>query len=686
LILAQNNSVLKSVDAALQARIQVATRGESRYTATRRARVHPYFSHVRLRSPARANEPHGVVVAKKPSLIRRLFRGLWRTIVLFYALLAIVLLLVVPAGVYFAFFSGPNVVVEQDTALVWAPTGDLVEQRSRGVGNLVGALVSEPRRQSVVRNLIESLDRAADDERIKLAFLKLDELGGAQPGQVQDLVAAVDRFKQSGKPVVAWAPSYNQAQYALASHADTLYMDPLGYVFISGYGVYRNYYKDALDKLGVKINVFRVGEYKSYVEPYTRNDMSPQARAANKTWMNSLWQTYRDEVSAQRDFTAAQISDYIDTLPQALKRAGGDAAEIASNAKLVDKVASLADVRDAMREQVGTDESHGSFRQINHVDYLNATDADQPAPRTDSRIAVVVVEGAIVDGESVPARAGGDTIARMIADARRDDHVAALLLRVNSPGGSVTASERIRQQVVLTREAGKPVVVSMAGVAASGGYWISMNANQIWAQPSTITGSIGIFGIVPTFSKPLEKLGIHTDGVGTTPLSGAMRLDRPLSEPVKMMLQAGVEHGYDQFVGRVAKARDMQEDAVRRIAEGRVWSGDDAERIGLVDKLGGTLDAEKATAKLAGLGAGDYALQPMQPPADWRATIREFLSSHVESALVPAWLAGLTDASALEWLRNGLSDPRHVYAHCFCELDSSASSARRVSSPQPIVE
>lgn len=625
-------------------------------------------------------------MARKPSLLGRIFRGIWRTIALIYAVLLIVMLLLVPAGVYYAFFSGSNVTVENDTALVWAPTGDLVEQRSRGVGNLVGALVSEPSRQSVVHDLIETLDRAADDDRIKLAFLKLDELGGAQPGQIQDLVAAIDRFKQSGKPVVAWAPSYNQAQYALASHADTIYMDPLGYVFIPGYGVYRNYYKDALDKLGVEVNVFRVGEYKSFVEPYTRNDMSPQARAANKTWMNSLWQIYRDEVSAQRETSADQIGDYIDGFAQSLQRAGGDAARIARDAGLVDEVASLADVRDAMREQVGTDESHGSFRQIHYVDYLGATDADQPAPRTDSRIATVVVEGAIIDGESGPGQAGGDTIARMISSARRDDHVAALLLRVNSPGGSVTASERIRREVALTRAAGKPVVVSMAGTAASGGYWIAMDADQIWAQPSTITGSIGIFGIVPTFSKPLEKIGVHTDGVGTTPLSGAIRLDRPLSEPVKMMLQAGVEHGYDQFVGRVAKARGMQEDAVRRIAQGRVWSGADAARIGLVDKLGGYRDAEKAAAKLAGLKDGDYALQPMQPPANWRVAIQEFLSSHVSSALVPDWLAQVTDDSALGWLRHGLNDPRHLYAHCFCAMDSGAPSARGVAGPRQPVE
>ncbi|MES1926800.1 signal peptide peptidase SppA [Salinisphaera sp. T31B1] len=620
-------------------------------------------------------------MAKNRSLLRRLFSGIWRTIALVYALLLIVVLLVVPVGVYLAFFSSAPVNVPQGGALVWTPTGDLVEQRDSSVTSILGSLVSEPTQQSVVRSLVESLDRAADDPRIKIAFLKLDELGAAQPGQLQDLVAAIDRFKRSGKPVVAWAPSYDQAQYELASHADTIYLDPLGYVFIPGYGAYRNYYKDALDKLGVTINVFRVGKYKSYVEPYTRNDMSPEARADNQLWLNSLWTIYRDEVTAARDAGPADIDAYIDGFSDTLVSLGGDAARMAAQAGLVDKVASLEQVRQAMRDQVGTDEAHGSFRQINQVDYLGATDADRAAPRTDSRIAVVVVEGAIVDGESVPDSAGGDTIARMIADARRDDHVAALLMRVNSPGGSVTASERIRREIELTRQAGKPVVVSMAGVAASGGYWISMNADQIWAEPSTVTGSIGIFAVIPTFEQPLDKLGIHTDGVGTTPLSGALRLDQPLSEPVKTMLQAGVDHGYEQFVGRVAEARNLEPDAVERIAQGRVWSGADAARIGLVDQLGDFVGAEQAAAELAGLKDGDYGLQPMQPPANWQTALREFMSSHVSSAIMPAWLARVADDQSLGWLQHGLNDPRHLYAHCFCSLDGGQSLRRIDAAP-----
>ncbi len=576
-------------------------------------------------------------------------------------------MLIIPVGVYFVFFSGPAVTVPDDSALVWAPTGDLVEQRS-GVSSVLGQMAAGPQPVTVVRDLIETLERAATDERIELVFLKLDELGAAQPGQLQDLARAIDHFKQSGKPVVAWSPSYDQAQYMLASHADTIYLDPLGYVFLEGYGAYRNYFAEALDKLDIRINVFRVGEYKSFVEPFTRNDMSPQARAANLAWLNSLWASYKTSVTQARSYAPGAIDEYIDGFATTLESVGGDAAQVARNAALVDKVAPLNAVRDDMREQVGSDPRHGSFRQISGRDYLRATEDEQPEPQSDSEIALVVVEGAIVDGESVGGRAGGETIARLIAEARRDANVSALVLRVNSPGGSITASERIRREVELMRAAGKPVVASLAGVAASGGYWISMNANRIWAEPTTITGSIGVFGIVPTIDETLNELGIHTDGVGTTPLSGALRIDRPLSEPVRTILQAGVEHGYDLFVSKVADARNMEVEAVDQVAQGRVWSGADAARLGLVDELGGFGAAVDAAAQLAGLEEGDYRLDVQQPPGNWRMALMQFLSGHAQVGILPDWLTTLTDNSELAWLRTGLNDPRGLYAHCFCEV------------------
>jgi protease-4 len=614
------------------------------------------------------------------SFFRRFVTFFWRLAVLLYSLLLIAVLVVIPVAIYVAINHGTTAVVPRQAALVVAPTGNLVEQSS-GVDNLLGVVTQQSGDEAVVRNLVTSIDRARHDQRIKQLFLRLDQLGGATPGQLQDLVAAIDRFKQSGKPVVAWSSSYDMAQYELASHADTIYLDPFGYVFLPGYGVFRNYYKDALDKLGITVNVFRVGKYKSYVEPYTRNDMSPAARADALAWLNSLWGTYRGVVSADRQLTPDAISEYIKGFPDALVANGGNAAALAKKSGLVDRVAPLESVRQDMIKQVGEDAGTHSFNQISDADYLAATGGPMGKNPSDSRIAVVTVEGDIVDGESVPGSAGGDTIARLISEARRDDHVAAMVLRVNSPGGSVTAAERIRRQVVAFRKAGKPVVVSMAGMAASGGYWISMNANQIWAEPSTITGSIGIFGIVPTFDKPLNKLGIHTDGVGTTPLSGALRLDEPLSEPVKLMLQAGVEHGYQAFIGHVAQARGMQVDAVNKIAQGRVWSGVDAQRIGLVDKLGDVTQAEAAAAKLAGLSDGDYSLQNMQPPSDWRGALQHFLLSHVSAALVPSWLASAgLNSDAVDFLR-GLSDPHGLYAKCFCRISgrdtmSGAASAR----------
>ena len=570
-------------------------------------------------------------MANKPLLITRIFSGVWRLILLVYALILLAVLVGVPVVVYFAFFHEAEVSVPARAALVWAPTGELVEQQDNSVGSFISSAVSQPQEQSVVRDLIAALDRARSDDRIKSVFVKLDELAGAQPGQLQDLVGAIDRFKKAGKPVIAWSSSFDQAQYQLASHADKIYLDPFGYVFLPGYGVYRSYYKDAIDKLGVTVNVFRVGKFKSFVEPYTRNDMSPAARQANLVWMNELWRIYRQSVASARQTTPQAISEYTAKLADRLQASGGDTAQTARKAGLVDQVASLSQVRGMLEKRVGTDAKGETFNQISAADYVQATPDPRAARPSVDHIATVVVQGEIVDGESVPGSAGGDTVARLIASARRDAHVKALLLRVNSPGGSITASDRIRREVVATRAAGKPVVVSMAGLAASGGYWISMNANQIWAEPSTITGSIGVFAVIPTFSKPLNELGVHTDGVGTTPLSGAMRLDKPLSPMVKTILQSGIEHAYRTFVGLVAQARGLTRGDVNKIAQGRVWSGVDAKRLGLVDKLGGYVAAERATARNSrASNPGSSAIMRLQPPSSWQGALRQYLGSEVQ--------------------------------------------------------
>lgn len=607
-----------------------------------------------------------IVVAKKRSLLGRLFSGIWRTVVVFYALVLLVLVVGLPVGAYLVFFNAPEIRIADNSVLVWAPTGDLVAERD-SMGGIVQQLVAQPQSVTVVRDLIHMLDRAATDDRIDMVLLRLGGLGAAQPGQLQDLARALQAFKRSGKRVVAWSPTYSQAQYYLASQADRIYLDPLGQVFLRGYGVFRNYYAQALDKLDIKVNVFRVGKYKSFVEPFVRNSMSPAARAANLAWLNSLWGSYQTTVTQARALAPDAIEQYVSGYADALAALGGDAAQLALQADLVDQVATWPEVQQFLRQQVGAAAADHAFPRIGGQAYLAATGA-APVSGSGNRIALVVVEGPIVAGEGVVGTAGGATIARLIEGARLDDQVAAMVLRVNSPGGSVVASERIRRQVAAMRDAGKPVVVSMSGVAASGGYWISMNADQIWAEPTTLTGSIGVFGMVPTVGKALGELGISTDGVGTTPLAGALRITEPLSAAASTMLQAGVEHVYSVFTGKVAQARDMTIEAVKRIAQGRVWSGADAARLGLVDHLGGYHDAVAAAAELAGLQPDGYRVVLQQPPVGWRAVIMQLLSARMTQVLLPDWLSRLTDGSIASWMQLHFDDPRAIYARCFCRI------------------
>lgn len=611
-------------------------------------------------------------MAKEKSPFGRLFGGIWRLLIVIYTVLLLIVVLAVPVGIYLFVFGGAPVSVPENSALVWAPTGDLVAERDP-VATVVAPLIPQPRQVTVVRDLIKMLDRAATDERIDMVFMKLGKLGAAQAGELQDLARAIQRFKRSGKPIIAWSPSYNQAQYYLASLADTVYMGPLGHVYLSGYGVFRNYFAEALNKLDISINVFRVGKYKSAVEPLIRNSMSPAARQANMAWLTSLWSSYKSNVRKARELPAGAIEGYIADYADRLAALNGDAAQLARQAGLVDKVVPFAVVKTALRKEVGSNLDTGEFRHIGGQAYLEATEGGLDMQQPDDHIALVVVEGPIVTGESVAGVAGADTIARLIAHARRDDDVVAMVLRINSPGGSVVASERIRRQVERMREVGKPVVVSMSGVAASGGYWIAMNANQIWAEPTTLTGSIGVFGMIPTIGKALENLGISSDGVGTTHLSGAFQIDSPLAQPAETIVSASVKHAYQVFISKVAHARNMTVEAVDAIAKGRVWSGADAARLGLVDHLGGFRDAVQAAAELAGLEAGEYALVRQRPPLGWREALLRFLSGRLTYAVMPDWLNTLVAGRAPGWMQLYFGDPRGMYARCFCRVTPAIS-------------
>lgn len=611
-------------------------------------------------------------MSQSRSWIVRLFAGLWRVVEIIRRVLVTLVILFTVLMLWLALSGGPERTVDRDIALVWVPVGTLVEIVDEPPETaLLQRLANEPPRQTRVRDLIKALDYAAGDKRIKLLFLKLDELEDAGMGQLQELAAALQKFrKDSGKKVIAYAPSYSQPSYYLAAQADEVYLDPMGFVLMTGFGQYGMYFKEALDKLGVDMHVFRAGEYKSAVEPFERNDMSPEARVANAAWLQILWDRYKADIAAPRKLTPEAVENYAANLPAVVEAHAGDLAQAARAEKLVDQLLTLQQVREKVGAIVGMDEDIDSFRQIDHFTYLSVVDRPKHAPDTPA-IGLVVAQGELIDGESVLGATGADTLADLIAEAVGDEQIAALVLRVDSPGGSITASEIIRRQIQRFRDSGRPVVVSMSSLAASGGYWIAAPADQIWAQDTTLTGSIGVFGLIPTYDRPLAKLGIRVDGVGTTPMAGSLRADVPMRPEVQRSIQLIVEKDYRQFIQQVAKGRRMNAEAVDKLARGRVWSGMDAKRLGLVDQLGGLQPAIESAARLAGLDPGNYRLQPLESTRDLATALLERFSfglarwgldrmglpdGLVRAVQQPEWQSGL------RWL----NDPHGIYSHCFC--------------------
>lgn len=564
--------------------------------------------------------------------------------------------------------------IPEKAALVLAPYGDLVEELSGDPDDrAILALLGERQPETLVRDLVEAVDEAAADERIQALFLKTDSLGRAGLSKLQTLRASIDRFRQSGKKVVAAGDYFSQGQYYLASTADEIHMNPLGLVFVTGYGSYRNYYKEALDKLSVDWHVFRVGEYKSAVEPYLRSDMSPEARESRRRWLTLLWQAYREDVESARGLEGGALDRYATAFPELLAEHGGDAAAVALELGLVDELAYRDQVRERMIELVGKNEDDHSFSQVGFGDYLRAV--KKPRKERDQQVAVVVARGAIYDGSRPPGNVGGDSIAKLIREAREDDRVKALVLRVDSPGGSAFASEIIRRELELFQEDGKPVVASMGSVAASGGYWISMSADEIWAMPTTITGSIGIYAMLPTFPRTLERLGIRNDGVGTGSLAGTLRPERPLPDAAAQAMEMMVQQGYRDFIERVAAGRDRPVEEIDAIARGRVWVGRDALDLGLIDKMGGLDMAIEAAAGLADLGES-YRVRYLRQKRDWRTRALDLLTGMIGDRLarsvdLPAPFG--TETELVERLVDDLSgldefgDPAGFYAYCFCE-------------------
>jgi protease-4 len=581
---------------------------------------------------------------------RSFFSGLWRALDGLRKGLHLILLLVI-FGVLFGVLRGSVPLVPSKAALVVAPQGPLVEQlsgdpRARALDEALG----NEREEALLWDLLDSIRAAASDKRIQVLVLDLDKLESATQPALAELAAAIREFRASGKKVIAYGVELTQERYYLAAQADEIYLDPMGFVLVQGYDRYRTYLKDALDKLGVDINVFRVGTFKSAVETFTRTNMSPEDREESRSYLTALWNAYQEEVTKARKLPPDALAKYVDTFMQSVPAAKGDAAKIALSDGLVTGLKTQLEVEKRLQELVGENDQGDSFSGVSSSDYLRVARADKKLNLNKQKVGVIVAAGEILDGDQPPGTIGGDSTARLIREARTDKDVKAVVLRVDSPGGSVLASEEIYRELVALRAAGKPLVVSMGGYAASGGYYISAPADEIWASPATITGSIGIFAIIPTVDKTLGKIGVGVDGVGTTALSGQVRIDRPLSEGVRGVLQAVTTHGYDEFVARVAAGRKKTPAEVDAIAQGRVWAGVDAKRNGLVDQLGSFNEAVQAAARRAKLTG--YSTKFIEPKLTWAET----LVMNLRSRLIRSFVQASPDQAALAHLAQRL-DP-----------------------------
>ena len=537
------------------------------------------------------------------SYLRRGFAFCWRMLDAGRRTILNLLFLAVLIALAWAIFGGGLKPLGPKTTLVLDLKGQLVEQSN---ANARDALVTSVRggealKMMQLRDVLMVLDTAAKDPNIASAVLLTDEMESGGQAMLREVAAGLERFKASGKPVVAWGSSYDQRQYMLAAHANEVYMHPMGMVLMEGFGRYRNYYRDALDKVGVTVNLLRVGTYKSFGEQYVANGPSQAASEAESYLNNALWDAYTADVEKARKLPQGQIMKNINDMPAQVEAVNGDMGKLSVSAKLVDGLKTRDEIREMMIKRGAPDMDGKSFRQVGFDEYL----ARLPAKLSGDAVGVVVAQGEITDGTAGPGSIGGDSTSKLIRAAREDNNIKAIVLRVDSPGGSAFASELIRRELELTRAAGKPVVVSMGNVAASGGYWMSMASDEVIADPNTITGSIGVFAILPTADKVIDKLGIHTAGQPTTWLGDAGNPLRPLDPRFAQVIQGSINHIYAEFTTRAAKARKTTPEKIDAVAQGRVWTGAQAKERGLVDTLGSYPDALKSAAKRASLGA-DY--------------------------------------------------------------------------------
>ena len=621
----------------------------------------------------------------QPSPIRTFFRSIWSAVNFTNHLVFNLVMLVVLIGILAVISAGMSAKsftpLQDKTALVLDLEGVLVEQRTADtLSSAIAEAQGDGMREIRLRDVLRVIESAKRDPKITHLLIDTDGFQAVGMASTRELARALRDFKTSKKPVYAFADGYEQKQYLLAAQADKVFMDPEGGFLPEGLGRYRLYYREALqDKLGVDVHLFRVGEFKSAAEPYILDAASKEAKEADLYWMNDIWQRYLADVGKARGIAPEAITAAIEQTPARLAAVKGDLAQWALAEKWVDGLKTPDEMEKFMVEQgVAFDDDLGSFRQIGLKDYLghaNKLHLEKPTKR--DTVAVVVAQGEIVDGEQPPGVIGGVSTSALIRAAREDESVKALVLRVDSPGGGVFASEQIRREIELTKAAGIPVVVSMANVAASGGYWVSMNADRIYADESTITGSIGIFGLMVNAPRALEKIGVRSDGVGTTPWAGAFDITRPMPEPAKLAIQSVIEHGYSQFITKVGKARGQSPEAIDAVARGRVWSGAQAKEHGLVDAFGGLHDAVADAARRAKLGKDGYQIDYIEEPLSPFEQFVANLAGNSETEGLVRWASpalnllrqnamGRQIHADLKWLENRSGRPVNAVAHCFC--------------------
>ncbi|ENG5826511.1 signal peptide peptidase SppA [Salmonella enterica] len=580
-----------------------------------------------------------------------------------------IFLVLVGVGIWMQIGNGSNSEQTARGALLLDISGVIVDKPSTNhrlgaLGRQLFGASSDRLQENFLFDIVNAIRQAKDDPNITGIVLDLKNFTGADQPSMRYIGKALREFRDSGKPVFAVGENYSQGQYYLASFANKIWLSPQGQVDLHGFATNGLYYKTLLDKLKVSTHVFRVGTYKSAVEPFIRDDMSPAAREADSRWIGELWQNYLHTVSANRQISPQQLFPGAQAIIDGLTSVGGDTAKYALDHKLVDALASSADVEKALTKQFGWSKTENNYRAISYYDYSLKTPAD-----TGGTIAVIFANGAIMDGEETPGNVGGDTTASQIRDARLDPKVKAIVLRVNSPGGSVNASEVIRAELAAARAAGKPVVVSMGGMAASGGYWISTPANYIVASPSTLTGSIGIFGVINTVENSLSSIGVHSDGVSTSPLAD-ISMTKALSPEVQQMMQLSIEYGYKRFITLVADARKRTPEQIDKIAQGHVWTGEDAKANGLVDSLGDFDDAVAKAAELAKLKQWHLDYYQDEPTVldmvmdSMTGSVRAMLPEAIQ-AMLPAPLVSAANTVKAEGDKlAAFNDPQNRYAFC----------------------